>query len=80
MTRVEVAPDAGHWCVAVDFGMQGYSETFRFKFMAVLYARRKVRELATPEHPVSLRIKNRKGRYQEERTYPRSADPRRTEG
>lgn len=29
---------------------------------------------------VSLRIKGRDGRIQEERTYPRSSDPRRTKG
>lgn len=31
-------------------------------------------------HPVSLRIFLKNGRIQEERTYPRSADPRRSKG
>jgi len=86
VTRIEVAPDSGRWTVKVMFydpdteaGL-GYDKPFRFKFSAVLYARRTAREQATPERPVSLRIKKKNGRYQEERTYPRSADPRRTKG
>jgi hypothetical protein len=31
-------------------------------------------------HPISVRIHKANGRIQEERTYPRSADPRRTKG
>lgn len=80
MIRIEVSPDQRRWRVDVDMGEQGYLESFNIKWFAVLYARRKANEMATPERPVSLRIKNRKGRYQEERTYPRSADPRRTKG
>lgn len=86
MIRIEVAPDDGRWTVKVMFydpdtevGL-GYDEVFRLKWFAVRYARRKAHEMARPDNPVSLRIKNRKGRYQEERTYPRSADPRRTPG
>ncbi len=30
--------------------------------------------------PTSLRIHKKNGRFQEERTYPRSADPRRSKG
>jgi Uncharacterized protein conserved in bacteria (DUF2188) len=33
----------------------------------------------SPE-PVSVRIHNMDGRFQEERTYPRSADPRKSKG
>ena len=32
------------------------------------------------KEPVSVRIHDRKGRIQEERTYPRSADPRKSKG
>jgi uncharacterized protein DUF2188 len=37
-------------------------------------------EIAKAHQPSSLRIKGRNGRIQEERTYPRSSDPRRTPG
>lgn len=80
MIRIEVAPARGEWNVRVDMGVQGYDEVFRLKWFAVHYARRKARELGRPDNPVSLRIKKKNGRYQEERTYPRSADPRRTPG
>jgi len=36
--------------------------------------------IAREQHPSSLRIKGRNGRVQEERTYPRSSDPRRSKG
>lgn len=36
--------------------------------------------LANAGRLVSLKIKGRDGRIQEERTYPRSSDPRRTRG
>ncbi len=80
MTRIEVGPDGKKWRLSVDFGSIGYAEDFRFKFMALLEARRVAKAHATPATPVSLRIKDRRGRYQEERTYPRSADPRETPG
>ena len=38
------------------------------------------REVATVEVPISLRICRRDGSIIEERTYPRSADPRRSKG
>jgi hypothetical protein len=38
------------------------------------------RKLAKREHPISLRIFNRDGTISEERTYPRSADPKRSKG
>lgn len=80
MIRIEVAPARGEWNVRVDMGVQGYHEVLRLKWFAVHYARRKARELGRPDNPVSLRIKNRKGRYAEESTLPRSADPRRSKG
>jgi hypothetical protein len=42
---------------------------------------RKVASVAkTDAQPVSVRIHNGNGQFQEERTYPRSADPRRSKG
>lgn len=43
---------------------------------AVLLAR----QLAAAGEIVTLKIKGRHGRIREERTYPRSSDPRRTKG
>lgn len=80
MTRIEVGPLGKKWRLRVDFGELGYDKEFRFKFMAVLEARRVAKSHATRAAPVSLRIKGRNGRYQSERTYPRSADPSRTPG
>jgi hypothetical protein len=37
-------------------------------------------QLAKEGQPSSLQIKGRDGRIQEERTYPRSSDPRKTKG
>lgn len=39
-----------------------------------------VARLLSEESPVSLRIHKRDGTFQEERTYPRSADPKRSKG
>ncbi len=36
--------------------------------------------LNTIQPPISLRIHDNKGKFQEERTYPRSSDPRRSKG
>lgn len=81
MTRFEIAPYGDMWSFDVNYDDgKGYRDLFHFKFMAVFVARRLAHKTATHEKPVSLRIKDRKGRYQEERTYPRSADPRRTPG
>jgi hypothetical protein len=58
--------------VDVKKGRNGWSATTKSKNAAA-----KARESARPE---SLRIHGRDGRIQEERTYPRSADPRSSNG
>lgn len=79
MNRVTVAPNKGRWRVTVDYDVQGYAQDHRFKFMAVRAARA-VAMKGTHADPVSLLIKNKYGMFQEERTYPRSADPLRSKG
>lgn len=46
------------------------------KDRALSYARKKAREYGE----ASIRIRGRNGRFQEERTFPRSRDPQRTKG
>lgn len=81
MIRIEVAPDGPKgWYVDIDYGDLGHRELFRFKFFAVLHARALAKNEAVHGRTVSLKIKDKRGRYQEERTYPRSADPTRSKG
>lgn len=47
---------------------------------ALAWAARYARNNATAARPYSLRVRNRNGRWAEERTYPRGADPRRSKG
>lgn len=75
----EVAPSkAGTgWTVSRDGKVV---ERFCTKATAVDVAIEEARGEAGHGQPTSLRIKGRNGRVQEERTYPRSSDPRRTPG
>lgn len=50
------------------------------KALALDVALEEARGEAVHGQATSLRIKGRNGRVQEERTYPRSSDPRRTPG
>lgn len=50
------------------------------KDRAVKLAAKRFRDHATAKLPVSLQIRTRDGRIEEERTYPRSRDPRRSKG
>lgn len=56
-------------------------EPFFLKMMAMPYAIRVSRELHEKTgRTVSLMVQKKNGRWQEERTYSRSGDPRRTPG
>lgn len=50
------------------------------KAEAIKAAIRYCRGNSTVGDPISLRIKNRDGRYSDEMTYPRSADPKKSKG
>lgn len=79
MIRIELGPFEGKWRVAVDYGEQGYSETFLTKFFALRYAAKTAKEIHEKSgETVSLKVKKKNGRYQEERTY--GLDPARTPG
>lgn len=78
LRKMEVTFSRGRWNVYLDGAIQSWC--FTKKSEAVAYARARARKMATPERGVSLRIKNKNGRYSEERTYPRSLDPTRTPG
>jgi len=54
--------------------------THATKAMAVKIARAKARTTATYGKPISLVIRKKNGQIQEECTYPRSRDPRRSRG
>lgn len=70
MITVTVAPDGPKgWYVDVDYGEQGYRELFKFKFFAVLHARGLAKSEAVHGRSVTLKIKDKRGRYQEERSY-----------
>lgn len=79
MKRVTVSPNKGRWRVSVDYGDVGFTQDHRFKFLAVCAARAEAMK-GTRDNPTSLLIKNKAGMFQEERTYPRSADPARSRG
>lgn len=83
MIQLIVSPDRPKgWTLKADFGETGYTEDFRTKFFAVRHAVSLAKELVRdrPLTTVSLMIQRRDGRWQEERTYPRSRDPRRSKG
>ena len=69
-------PDSG-WNVTRDGHTVGWEPT---KEEAVDVATDAARTEAVEGQPTSVRIKKLDGRIQEERTYPRSSDPRRYPG
>ena len=77
--RYEVAPAKGGrgWTVS---RAGSVVEFFCTKASAMDVAIEEARGEAGHGQPTSLRIKGRDGRVQEERTYPRSSDPRRHHG
>ena len=77
--RVEVAPDrkAGDWKVTAAGAEVSRHASQRLAIAAaVAYCRTKVGEGAR----LPLKIKRRDGTIRDERTYPRSSDPRRSRG
>lgn len=81
LTLMEVAPQSGNvahpWKITLD-GKK--VDSFATHAEAVETAAGVARSMGLPGAPVSLKIKGRDGKVQEERTYPRSADPAETPG
>jgi hypothetical protein len=75
MRRVDVKKSRNGWSATIKSG--GAFATGETKAAVIKNAAAKARKSA---RPVSLRIHGRDGRIQEERTYPRSADPRSSNG
>lgn len=50
------------------------------KLTALRHAQRAIRKIVASGGSVSLRIHDKDGRFQEERTYPRAADPKHRKG
>jgi hypothetical protein len=76
MKRIDVVKKAGGW--AGDSGGRTVPNT---KAPTKADAIKKVAAAAKRDpEPVSVRIHNMDGKIQEERTYPRAADPRRSKG
>jgi len=73
MRRFEVKPNASQWGVTDGANVVATAGT---KAEAVKLAAQKARAAASPERPTQLFVRGKDGRIQEERTYPRSADPR----
>ncbi|HET7655745.1 MAG TPA: DUF2188 domain-containing protein [Luteimonas sp.] len=81
LTLMEVAPQRGNSTCPWKVTLAGKTmEAFATKQKAVAAAVGVAQGMGLPEAPVSLKIKGRDGKVQEERTYPRSADPERTPG
>jgi hypothetical protein len=74
MRTIDVVKKTDHW--AVESGGRALAQAAR-KDEIVKQASQLARG---SREPTSLRIHKRDGRIQEERTYPRSADPRRSKG
>ena len=70
-------PSEGFWAVYYSGYLQSW---FNTKPEAVSYARRIAKKRSSEKRGVTLRIKKKNGRVQEERTYPRALDPRRSPG
>lgn len=81
LTLMEVAPQRGNSVCPWKVTLGGKTmEAFRTQQAAIEAATGVARSMGLPEAPVSLKIKGRDGKVQEERTYPRSADPQETPG
>lgn len=52
----------------------------KLKSTAISLAKKIIKEMATHDEPMSLRICDKKGKIKLEWTYPRSADPKRSKG
>lgn len=69
--RIGLMPAGDAWCVRADVCLM---------FSGKADAMRAARALAQLAQPSSLQVHSKAGRIQEERTYPRSSDPKRTKG
>lgn len=76
MKRIDVVKENGQWR-AKSKGRTLPGTSARLKVEAVKKTAQKAR--ANPE-PVTVKIHKEKGGIQEERTYPRKADPRKSKG
>jgi hypothetical protein len=75
-TRVDVVPtNDGGWVAKTRNGRKFASGATKTKVIESAAAKAKKRD-----RPTSLRIHGRDGSIQEERTYPRSADPKSSKG
>lgn len=79
LIRVELVPLLRYgWLVYVTpySGNPATLDYFEKKTTALLFARRVAKQL----NRSTLRIHDRRGRFQEERTYPKKLDPKRSKG
>jgi hypothetical protein len=74
MKRIDVVKKDDHW-----EGRSG-SQTVSSGPTKVAAVRNTAKVAKADPQPVSVRIHKENGQIQEERTYPRSADPRRSKG
>jgi Uncharacterized protein conserved in bacteria (DUF2188) len=75
MKRIDVSKKGNQWVAKTRSG-----ETVARAPKKVDAVRRTARVAKADPKPVSVRIHKENGRIQEERTYPRKADPRRSKG
>lgn len=75
--RLEVLKKAGLWHVKEGkaFILSAFTQA-----TAIAFARQRIAALVARGDIVTLKIKRPSGQIREERTYPRSSDPRRTKG
>ena len=76
LKRIDVVSRGDHWVAEHQGGGRAYA-TGPTKAVAVRKAAKKAKR---DPRQVSLRIHGKDGRIQEERTYPRAADPSSTKG
>lgn len=75
--KMEVAPYKGCWMITKD-GV--WLETRRTQAAGICCAKLRIAALLIEGRTVTLKIKRPNGNIREERTYPRSSDPKRTKG
>jgi hypothetical protein len=79
MKRIEIKKKGDEW-VAQSGGRTVPNTKAPTKTDAVKKTAAIARQRATPAEPISVRIHKENGQFQEERTYPRSADPPKSKG
>lgn len=78
MKNYSLDKSSGDWALRQS-GSQRASESYGNATKAEAL-RQAAAHLRSQPEPASLKVKNLNGRIQEERTYPRSADPKRSPG